>query len=191
MSSYSPPSTSNAPVYNDLYNEVGGGISTFSRALLTGANQIGMISGMNFLTYFTAGQDITVGNLNIANGTAAAATPTLCRAGIYSIDAATRAGTLIASSANNTALFSVANAFNNVPLTAPVALTRGQRYAVGICVVTAATPPALSGHAMIGGVTTALPRLSGYLSGQADLAANYADASLSASSGRAWTGLTP
>lgn len=94
-------------------------------------------TGVLHLTYFPALKSETCTSAAmIVGAVAAAATPTLVRMGLYSIDSA-GAATLIASTANDTALFSAANTRYSKDFTTPVARTAGQRYALGVLTVSA------------------------------------------------------
>lgn len=120
-------------------------------------------SGNLGLWYFTADKNITVSNLTATTaGTAAAATPTLCRMAIYSIDAYGFL-TLLSATPNDTTLFAATNTAYTRALAAPVVLTAGTRYAMGLLVVTSAATPTFWG--MTNQVTTefryATPRLCG------------------------------
>lgn len=122
--------------------EVGQG--TLSRRSLT-FNGVTLASGVLRLTAFTGAKNFTASKLRLICAGAAGATPTLVRAGIYSIDPETEDMTLVASIANDTALFNVANTEYERNLTAPVDIVQGVRYAVGLLCVTGATAPNMVG----------------------------------------------
>lgn len=147
-------------------------------ALITG-------SGILTLTYFTARRTETVNNIQGSTAaTAAGATPTLCRYGVYQI-AADGSGALVSSTVNDTALWAAANTDYPKSLSTPFNKVVGQRYAVGALCISAAAMPSFVGTAPSLGTATvqnvfgAAPRLNGRLGGQADLPSNFSDASLS------------
>ena len=154
----------------------------FSRryAVSTG---IALTSQLLRLTYFTCRRTETTTTVRMSCGsTAAGATPTLARIGLYTI-AANGDGTLVASTANDTALFAATGTTYTKSWSVAYAKSVGQRLALGVLVVTAATAPQLSG---IGGSTmgtenAVLPRVAAQLSGQADLPSSFTDASLAVS----------
>lgn len=118
---------------------------------------------------------------------AAAATPSLCRVGVYVVDAAETA-TLAASVANDTALWNGTGARFRSALSAPFAKIRGQRIAMGLLCVTATTVPqwssrAFSAPGVIIQAATAYRIRAGHLDSQADLPASFSLGSLSASAG--------
>jgi hypothetical protein len=132
-------------------------------------------SGSVRLTYFTATASGTLSSLRmVTGGTAAGATPTLCRMAIYSV-AANGNLTLLAATANDPTLFAAANTAYARATTAPFAVVAGQRYAIGVLVVTAAALPTFLGNALPGTYAATLlgldPRITGAYSGQTDLPA--------------------
>jgi hypothetical protein len=137
------------------------------------------------LTCFTARANGTsTGVRTLTTSTAAGATPTLVRLGLYSI-ALNGDGTLIASSPNDTTLYAVADAQYSRTWSAPVDIVTGERYAVGILVVTGAVAPELCGAYQRSGATDALgpanlvlPWFAGLITGQADLPASFLYSSL-------------
>lgn len=178
-------------VFSEHYNELDSSQATFPRSLATASGAVSMASQTLHLTYFTAVRTFTTTQAVILNGTAAAATPTLVRAGIYSV-AANGDLTLVASFANDTTLFSVANTVATKNWTASLGLTAGQRYALGVLVVTAASAPALTGAqfgSALGAFANRLgrpPRMAGVVTGQADLPGTVANASVGNTGSRAW-----
>lgn len=144
------------------------GESTLSRrAIMNGAT---LTSGIVRLTYFTARKTETINSVRVGtHTTAAGATPTLCRIGIYSVDGSGNL-TLVASTANDTALFAAASTTYTKALSASWSKTAGQRYAVGVLVVTGATAPTIQGQILsIADELAQAPRLCGARSGQSDL----------------------
>lgn len=153
-------------------------------------------SGRLHLTYFTArATQVITQTLTATSTTAAAATPTLCRIGLYAIDGA-KAGTLVASTANDTTLWSASFATYTRALTTGATVTAGQRYALGLLVVTAGALPTFYGNGatpQLGATfgVGASPRLSGFLASQTDLPASFTDAALTVNASPMYALLLP
>lgn len=138
------------------------------------------------LTYFYADKTQSVANIATATRTTAAgATPTLCRMGVYS-EAANGDLTLIGSTANDTTLFASTSATYTRALSAPYDQVLGQRYAAALLVVTAAALPTLvswqnvpTGFGTSLNITT--PKLCAVVAGQSDLPASISNASIGGS----------
>jgi hypothetical protein len=146
-----------------------------------------MSTGALRLTFFTATKTETVNNVRIVTtGTAAGATPSLIRVGLYSVDSSGNL-TLVASTANDTTLLAATNTQYGKALSAGYAKVAGQRYALGLLVVTAAAAPTVLGNTMAGSGSEfgsgALPRLTGFISAQSDLPATITGASITDSTG--------
>lgn len=147
------------------------------------SNSIACASGSLILSYFTALRTESITTVAAYSGaTAAAATPTLVRYGIYSV-AGNGDLTLIASTVSDTAIFATINTAYPKSLSAPFAKVAGVRYAVGVLVVTGATAPSLHGLQMSPtGVVNALVRQTPYIVGrfvgQTDLPSTVAVGSL-------------
>jgi hypothetical protein len=134
-------------------------------------SSIAMSTGVLRLRYFTARKTEDENNIRMRTGTTAAgATPTLCRMGIYSV-AANGDLTLMGACANDTALFATASTSYTRALTSTVTLVKGTRYAFGAIVVTSFTAPTvLSSNATLDSVEVAVaPRLTATLTAQTDL----------------------
>lgn len=144
------------------------------------------------LTYFTAEVTETVTQVRIrTGGTAAGATPTLCRVGIYSV-ADSGDLTLVGAIANDTTLFATGGTPYTRSLTATFTKYAGQRYAVGVLVVTAAALPTFLGQNALPSVeATVAPREGGSVSGQADLPSTVAVGSLSDNGSLIYTVVLP
>lgn len=168
--------------YKNNSHTLAAGESTFPRNMI-GTNGNTQTSGVLSLTFFTAAKTETIGSLRFISGAAAAATPTLLRAGIYSVDSADEL-TLVASTPSDTALLAVANTVYTKALSASWSKVAYQRYAFGFIVVTAATAPSLVG--ITNGVTAAGPELLEHpvviarRTAQTDLPASITYASLQA-----------
>lgn len=178
-----------------LYN----GIESFDRFLANSA-AITLTSGSMRIAYFRATKTRTVTTLEVPSGsTAAGATPTLCRAGFYTIDEA-GAGTLACACANTTSLWA-ATTTNYTPALSsggglPTSYTfeRGRLYAAAVLCVTAAAAPQIHGRSdaslSTSGPNSVLTRgrFAGLLTGQTDLPTSFADASLTVTGTRPWVG---
>ena len=131
-----------------------------------------------YLTYFTAKQRLTSTQISVPSGsTAAGATPTLVRFGLYSVDGQGNL-TLIASTANDTTLLAAANTFYTKNWSASVVIHQGQRYALGVLVVTGAATPTFNGFAVGAAIGAIAPRLNAQVASQSDLPASIAVGSL-------------
>lgn len=97
------------------------------------------------LTYFTALRTETVTTVSVATLTAAAATPSYCGMAAYSVGS-TGALTRIGVTANDTALFGTANTGYSKNFAATWPKVIGQRYAIGILVVSSQTMPTFMGQ---------------------------------------------
>lgn len=153
---------------------------------------ISMTSGTMRLTYFTARKSETSTQIRVQCGsTAAGATPTLIRFGLYAIDAAA-AGTLVASTPNDTTLLTGTNAPFSKAWSTPIAIAAGARYAVGFLVVTGATAPTLCGLvSTTGDEPSQSPRQSAALTGQTDLPASFTNGSLGTTGSSPYAAILP
>lgn len=141
-------------------------------------------SGMMLLSYFTArrSEDITT-ITTICGTTPAAATPTLCKVGVYS-EASSGDLTLVAQSANTTSMWASSNTAYAVSTTATFSKVAGQRYACAMICVTGGALPTLVGKGGFGIAAVGTqwfstsPRLFASITGQTDLPASIANASL-------------
>jgi hypothetical protein len=127
---------------------------------------------------FTATKTETITQVKmLTNGTAAGATPTLCRIGIYQVNQATNLHTLVASIPNDTTLFATATTAYTRTLSAPLAKVAGTRYSVCALVVSAFALngfPGLIGHAS--GEASVAPALTTRADGVTDLPASFTNA---------------
>ncbi len=144
-------------------------------------------SGQVRFTFFTAKKTESITGLTIYSGSiAAAATPTLCRMGVYSVDNAAEDLTLVASTPNDTALFAATNTAYQRNFSAPWNKIAGKRYAFGVLVVSAAATPSFAGSFIVAGagipsLSNLPPRRMATLAGQTDLPASVSAASLATS----------
>lgn len=155
------------------------GEATFARRHFASAGAT--ISGDLQLSFFTACKTETVTQLSMYSAGTAGASVTLNRWGVYNV-AANGDLTLTASTPNDLTLFTATGTRYVKALSVPWAKVAGNRYAVGFLTV-AGTPPSVYGSTDI---STALadnvwgrdPRLSGRVTGQTDLPASVAAASV-------------
>lgn len=145
------------------------------------------------LTYFTAKKTETVDTIRYTVGSVVAgATPTLCRIGLY-LENADLSLTLVASTPNDTALFSGGTfaAFTKA-LSVPYLKLEGSRYAIGLLIVTAAATPTFYGNLNIpGAISFAEPKISALVSAQTDLPGTVAAGSLASTSGPYYVEVLP
>jgi hypothetical protein len=136
------------------------------------------------LAYWTARQSVTITAMRAITGsTAAGATPTLCKIGLYSV-AGNGDLTRVAQITSDTSLFAGTYTSYQRNLAASVSVTRGNRYASALLVVTGATAPKMRGYAgMPGNDGGAAPRVNGIISGQTDLSSSYTSASVANTDG--------
>lgn len=166
------------------------GESTMRRREITstGATQT---AGFLRLTYFTAEKTETINSVRTLSGSTAAVGATLCRVGVYSV-AANGDLTLVASTANDTALWSATSTPYGKNFTAPFTKRKKQRYAVGTLVVGATTAPNLMGQSQLLAAEAAQPpRLCGSVSGQTDLPSSIANTSVSDTTIQVYAALAP
>lgn len=139
-----------------------------------GTSSVAPVSGVMYLTYFTADKTETINTLTMFTGTvAAAATPTLCRMGVYSV-AGNGDLTLVASTPNDTALFAAANTAYPKALSSPWNKVVGQRYATALIIVSGGTMPnfhgtQFPGSSIINTMVRMSPAIAGRVTGQTDL----------------------
>ncbi len=159
-----------------------GGFSNGDRSWAATTNAAATGTQVLRLSYFTAPKSLLAASVRMmSGGTAAGATPTIVRIGIYS-EAANGDLTLIGSTPNDTALFAAAATAYTKALSVSTQFIEGSRYATGLLVVTAAAAPSIVG-VTFGGFSisgTDAPRLTAHVSGQANLPSSVAVGSLTA-----------
>lgn len=155
------------------------GQETLPRWAATNSSSITMSSGALRFGYFTARRTATVTALRINSGsTAAGATPTLVRAGLYSVDSSGNL-TLMSAITSDTSLLAAALTTYSRNLAANQTVVAGQRYAIGLIVVTAAAAPTVTGClAATGGENSLSPQLCATITGQTDLPSTITAGSL-------------
>jgi hypothetical protein len=172
-------------------DELTAGQEGFSRDLVTSSKA--MTSGALFLSYFTARKNETQTKVRTYTvGTAAAATPTLVRIGLYEV-LSNGDLSLVASTASDTALYAATNTAYEKALQAGYALVKGKRYAYGILVVSAAAVPALAATtaSVVADELAKTPRLNGVATGLSDLPATVTAGSVGATAQRVYAALIP
>ena len=172
----------------DLPHELDSGENTFARRFIQTPT---LAPGNNNLRlcYFTARKAETIASVRCLVGVAQVGA-TLVRVGVYSV-AANGDLTLVASTANDTALFSSTGSATKA-LSASFTKVRGTRYAIGVLLVGTSTGAQLYGNTNILGAEAAVaPRLSGVVVGQSDLAATITAASVSDSAVQIYSALAP
>lgn len=158
-----------------------GGEETFSRI---NATQTATLTSQTLrVVYFRARRSETIGKLLFTSaGTAAAATPTLVRGGVYSVGADWSLTALLASTANDTAIYATTSTEYLRDLTTTFDKVQGSWYAVGFLVVTAVAAPTCAtfsvGTSVSSAGTNGRPRLGTAITGNADLPASVAVGSL-------------
>lgn len=157
-------------------------------------SNVTLTSGTVRLSYFTATKTETVNNIKgYTASTAAGATPTLCRLGLYSVDSSGNL-TLVASCANDTTLFAATTTAYTKALSTPYLKVAGQRYAIGAIVVTGAAAPTTPASFFSGPgseMTTTGPTEAAAFAGQSDLPASIPVGSLGTSSQKLYAVVTP
>lgn len=175
----------NPTQYPNTHNLLAAGLSTIPRQNASSVAAVGLTNQSLRMVYFTPVKSFTSTQVRMYSGsTAAGATPTLCRVGLYSI-APNGDGALVASIANDTTLFASTITAYTRAWSAPVGITQGQRYALGSLVVTGAAAPTVPGFAFAAAAIAAeldqAPRLTAQITGQADLPASFLVSAISAS----------
>jgi hypothetical protein len=179
-------------------NRLSVGQSTMPRDAVTSNTAANMTSGTMRLAFFTAEETFTATQMRlICGGTAATATPTLVRAGIYSV-AKDGSLTLVAAIASDTSIFAATLTAYSRPfstaggLPASLPIVAGTRYAIGILVTSGVAVPALPGaNALIASEFAQTPRISGTVTGQTDLPTSVAAASITDSTARCYAAVLP
>ena len=167
------------------------GEAVYSREQIVSSG-VNVASGSLRMTYFTCGKTESISQVRLHTGsTAAGATPTICRIAVYLVDDATQNLTLVASTANDTTLFAAATTEYVKAFSAPFTKYKGNRYAIGVLVVTAAAVPNFCGQNSIPAAETGKPpRITAY-SAQADIVGSITDASLTTGASRIYFALVP
>ncbi len=171
--------------YDEDGDAIANGVETMSRKQIT-ANSAGLTaSGRAHFTYFTPKKNATITKIALlSGGTAAGATPTLCRVGFYTV-ASDGALALVCAIANDTTLFAATfteyerSLSTGGGLPASYTFNAGQRYAAGLLVVTGAALPTFYGNVtQLAGMTGRAPKIATLVTGQTDLPTSVAAGSL-------------
>lgn len=139
-------------------------------------------SGNLVLTYFTARKGETTANVRTLVGNGAAAGATLCRIGLYSVDGG-GALTLVASTANDTTLWSGTFGASTRAWTTPYTKVVGQQYALGLLFVGTTGPKWYCALPVLGTEMAMAPKICGTVTGQTDLPSSITAGSVGNSSG--------
>lgn len=172
-------------------NALESGESNFAR---TDANAAAsMTSGALRIGFFTARKTFTATKLRVCTSTTAAgATPTLVRFGLYTV-ASNGDITLAASTENDTALLASQSTQYEKALSASYGVSAGLRYGIGVLVVTGATAPTIAGLSVstASAEAGASPKICAAVSGQTDLPASVAAGSVASSTIAVYGALIP
>lgn len=159
---------------------ISSGEEAFNRFFISGA--VSSPSQRLRITFTRARKTEPITKLRtITSSTAAGATPTLCRVGVYSIDETTLNGTLITGCVNDTTLWAAANTEYVSTLQSAWNKVAGALYAEASICVTAAAAPTFAGFSGQSGAAAACLRgtpLCAFLDTQPDLPASFTYASL-------------
>lgn len=191
--------TLDAPANVDARNLLTVGEENIPRELSSSTTGPSPTSGQLRLSFWTARktETITQGRM-YTGGTAAGATPTLCRFGVYRVDA-DGSVVLVAACANDTALFAGATTGYTRTFTTFASgetswvKRAGQRYGAACLVVSGAAMPNFAGVFQVGSAPEnilSVP-ITGLLAGQTDLPTSTTLAALSASSSRFYMAVAP
>jgi hypothetical protein len=136
------------------------------------------VTGRLSLAFFTADKSFTASSVRSASRSVAASGLTLCRFGLYSVDGSGN-GTLVASTANDTALFIATFTAYTKALSASVSIVAGQRYAAG-WLFTGTTMPNMYGVGQSFWTAGIAPRVNGDMSSLSDIPASFTEAGVNA-----------
>lgn len=179
--------------YRRRWLQPASGLDVIPRELATSSASTS--TGSLYLTTFhTLSSSGTFSNISMATtGTAAAATPTVCRMGVYTSTDDGSTWTLVAATANDTSLFAATSTVytraldTGGGLPASYTCVAGTMYALGVLVVSAATAPSLAcapNTAGVSAIGAMSPPMSPTKSGQSDLPTSVS--SLSSGTRRYW-----
>lgn len=172
-------------------SQLASGESTIPRTNIDpgNANSPSAASGRLIGAYFTADKTETINKVATWCQTAAGATPTLIRFGVYSV-ASNGDLTLVASTPSDTTLLAAGATRYEKALSSSWAKTAGVRYCVALLVVTTETAPKPYGLAPWVGYAEA-PALGARLDSQTDLPASIPASSLNAAPAVPYFEVTP
>lgn len=176
-------------------NDLAAAVESMSRTEYKDTNIAALVSQRVHLTYFTPKRPTPISRmLLLTGGTAAGATPTLCRAGYYEVtDPASGDLELACAIANDTSLFAATfteylrNLSAGGGLPTSYTFLPGRRYASALLVVSAAAIPGFYGNSAGTVPWTRSPRICGAFDTQPDLPLAIPGGSVSFSTARIWT----
>lgn len=174
---------------------VGGGEMALPRFIPS--SNTPLTSGIVKFSVFTAQRTEQINSIATFPTTAAGATPTLCRMGVWELDARDGIYKLVAATVNDTTLWNSNAAIMSRTLAAPFTKVAGRRYMCGALCVTAASVPSVLAHSLsnAGGYQTLLATGAGavtaLLTGQTDLPLSVAYTQFGIASGVAQFFLAP
>lgn len=157
------------------------GDESFMRHLMSSSGSAPGSGNCRF-SYFTAKKSFTCTQIRVWCGNTAAATVTLIRMGIMTIDGSGDL-TLVASTPNDTSLFATINTPYTKSLSASYAFVRGTRYAFQMIFV-GTTSPTIAGLNLVSAANTAFadpPRIAGNRASQTDLLSSATEAAMAVS----------
>lgn len=162
-----------------------------------GLGQSGVLTGFSgvlLLNYTRAPKSMPLSNMSYVTSASgvAAATPTLIRYAVYTLDASGNL-TLAASSANDTSLFAVSSTRYTKAVSGSLQIVKGQWYAVGLLMVSGVALPNLLASVTPTtnfNVYNLAPRIAGQLAGQSDLPASISAGSVASINVLLWAELT-
>lgn len=161
----------------------------FKRHWIT--NQPGITNGNFRGTYFTCHKSQTITAIRTLVGGTNQIGATLCRIGLYTVDSSDNL-TLVASTANDTNLWNTANATVDKSLSSSYAVTRGNRYAIGLLVVGSSQAPTIGGIQLTNSAAGAIsPRMAFLVGSQTDLPSSILVGSMAGANVLPWAVLVP
>lgn len=177
----------------DTRNLLTTGQETITRELATSNTGLTLSSGNLKMIYFTGRKSETTTQVRIYAGSTAV-TPgqtTLLKIGLWTLNGSGN-GTLVASTASDTALLNVANTGYSKSWQSSYGMVAGQRYAFGVLAVhTMGSPPTLLAQNLpINPVTGDSPQLGGLITGLSDLG-DFVAGSVSAQGARPYGAIIP
>lgn len=189
MSEFTHPSDLN-DIYNDIYGEYlrdGGGEFLWDRSTNNEVNGSISISGRMYFVGFKCKRTELISQVAIVSGGLAATVAGIRRVGLYMRKADKITYDLVASTPNDTALFSIASNDYTIPFSVPYTKIRGEEYLFATLQV-GGTPSsfqvicsAVSANFLPAVQRKLTPPIrAGQLDGQADLPTSFSGASVTA-----------
>lgn len=173
-------------------NFLASGEETFSRELFTTASAVTLTTQVVRMAFFTARKtEVTTQVRTFTGTTAAAATPTLCRIGLYLFDGSGNAS-LVAATANDTTLWSATSTAYTRSWATAYTKVAGQRYALGLLCISSAAVPTIGGTAIAQAAEAAqAPAVAGIANGTTDLPSSIAAGGFTATGVRPYAAILP